>query len=80
LNYYVPNFGIDQDIKDAQKNIADEEKINGKWNPVRDGAGGFVLPALSPNGGQTHNGKHFLQLDSDIRMESDPICNSFGCT
>jgi len=77
-NYYVPNFGMDQDIVDAQQNIKTEEKLNGAWNPVRNGAGGFDMPALDPNGGQSHTGHHFLQLDSEIK--DDPVCNSSGCT
>jgi len=55
-----------------------EEGLNGQWNPVRDGAGGFAMPALDPTGGQSNNGHHFLQLDSESK--DDPVCNSAGCT
>jgi len=78
--YFVPNFGMDQDIKDAQSNIKLLEKAHGAWNPVRNGAGGYVMPDLAPGSSQTNNGHHFLQLYSDIRMQDDPICNSYKCT
>jgi hypothetical protein len=31
INYKVPNFGVDQDIVDSQKNLNDAEKKIGKW-------------------------------------------------
>ena len=31
INYKVPNFGVDQDIVDSQKNLDDAEKKLGKW-------------------------------------------------
>jgi len=78
--YYVPNFGMDQDIVDAQSNIKLLEKAHGAWSPVRDGAGGFVMPALAPGSSQSHNGHHFLQLDADIKTQDDPVCNSWKCS
>jgi hypothetical protein len=66
-DYFVPNFGIDEDIKITQKNIAASEKSKGhKWNPVKDGNGVWLVPGL-------------VQTESDIKIESDPICSSAGC-
>ena len=31
MNYKVPSFGMDQDIKDSLKNLKDSEKRLGKW-------------------------------------------------
>ena len=38
-DFAVPNFGVDVDIKDAQENIAESEKVlNHKWaDPENDG-------------------------------------------
>jgi len=64
-NYFVPNFGYDQDVVDAKKNIAAAEKSqNHVLDIKRDGEGSYNL----------------LQTGADIRLESDPICNSAGCT
>jgi hypothetical protein len=74
----VPNFGQDKDVKTTLKNIADAEKKLGKKlsTPKRDGDGSFSVP-IEKN--KSYNYKN-LQLDSDIVMESDPICSSAGCT
>jgi len=77
-DYFVPNFGIDQDIKDAQSNIAAQEKIHGAWNPPQDDNGVWDTPTAADNESYTY--KSNVQLESDIHLESDPICSSAGCT
>jgi hypothetical protein len=34
INYKVPNFGVDQDIVDSQKNLNDAEKKNRKMESI----------------------------------------------
>ena len=60
-DYFVPNWGIDSDITDSVKNLADAEKTQGHT---------LAIP------------KEYLgvQTESDLRLESDPICSSAGCT
>merc|ERR1712224_851832 len=71
-NYFVPNFGVDEDIKIAQANIADsEKKLKHTWKPVQDDNGVWMLPEA--------NKWNMVQLDSEINVESDPVCSSAGC-
>ena len=38
IDYFVPNFGIDNDIKATDKHIADsEKKLKHVWTPVKNG-------------------------------------------
>jgi len=72
LNYPVPNFGVDEDIKMTQGNIADsEKKLKHTWKPVEDENGVWVVPEA--------NKPVLLQTDSDVKVNSDPICTSAGC-
>ena len=48
-DYKVPNFGMDHDIIDTQKHIADEEKKHGKWTPVQDDNGKWEVPEAFNN-------------------------------
>ena len=42
VDYFVPNFGVDHDIKNTQKHVADAEKsIGHKWEPKLDEEGNF---------------------------------------
>ena len=76
-DYFVPNFGIDHDILDAQANIKSLEKVHGAWNPKQDDNGVWIVPTAHDN--NSYNYKN-VQLESDISLESDPICSSAGCT
>ena len=61
----MPNFGEDQNIIDAKKNINNAEKAIGhEFKAKLDGEGSYSL----------------IQTDSDLNLESDPICSSAGCT
>lgn len=45
INYKVPNFGVDEDIVNTQKHIAEQEKKqNHKWVPKQDENGAWVVP------------------------------------
>jgi len=46
-NYKVPDLGMDKDIVDTQKHIADQEKVHGAWNPVQDENGVWQVPKAS---------------------------------
>jgi hypothetical protein len=56
----------------AQANIAESEKMYGKFVPVKDYDGLWRV------GKETD--QIAAQLDADIHLASDPICNSAGCT
>ena len=56
----------------AQANIAESEKMYGKFVPVKDYDGLWRV-------GKEDN-TVAVQLDADIHLDSDPICNSAGCT
>jgi hypothetical protein len=45
VDYFVPNFGIDKDIVDAQKHISDAEKrLKHKWVPKQDEEDKWIVP------------------------------------
>jgi hypothetical protein len=44
MNYVVPNFGFDQDIKDATENISSAESTLGPWTPTQDKNGFWLVP------------------------------------
>jgi len=69
MDYKVPNFGIDTDIKQTQRSLQSTEKKLGKWNPKQDADGAYVVPTTVA-----------LQTESQVSLESDPICSSAGCT
>lgn len=49
-DYKVPNFGVDEDIANISQIISDQEKIHGKWTPVMDDNGVWIVPkAASAN-------------------------------
>lgn len=65
-DYPVPNFGLDKDIVDTQKHIKDtEDKLGHVWEHKKD----KPVPTATA-----------LNTAADVHLESDPICNSSGCT
>ena len=59
VNYFVPNFGQDNEIATSLDNTKKSEaSLNHKWDVKVD--------------------KENIQLDADIRLESDPIVSSVG--
>jgi len=75
-DYFVPNFGVDEDIKITQNNIKREEKrLNHQWTPKQDENGVWLVPDPINNNNYTY--KSFVQLEAET--ESDPICSSAGC-
>ena len=62
------DYGVDQDILDAQKSIASIEKIHGAWNPVQDENGYWIVPEAFNN--KSYNYKA-VQLESSEESESD---------
>lgn len=82
--YFVPDFGIDQDIKNVKSSIAStEQKLKTKWNPKQDANGAWNMPEAASadsygyNKLQYINNSGLVQLDAEV--ESDPICASSGC-
>ena len=67
-NYFVPHFGEDPDISSTKANLASTEKAMGHTFALDqgyvDGQGSYGL----------------TQIDSDIKLDSDPVCSSAGCT
>ena len=44
INYKVPNFGVDHDIKATQKHEKDTSKKLGAWNPKKDKDDKWIVP------------------------------------
>lgn len=73
----MPNFGVDEDIVNVQNSIKYEQDKQGHvWTPTQDSNGYWNLPAAASNASYSYN----VQLDSDIKLEDDPICSSAGCS
>jgi hypothetical protein len=68
LDYKVPNFGLDKDIKNTVASLKSTEKKLGNWNPTKDADGAFVVPTSMA-----------LQTQAELAMGDDPICSSAGC-
>ena len=51
--------------------------MHGVWTPKKDETGSWAVPTAADN--DSYNYKA-LQLDAEVALESDPICNSSGCT
>jgi hypothetical protein len=49
LDYFVPNFGVDEDVKMTQDNINEQEKKHGKWQPKLDSNGVWIVPEAHSN-------------------------------
>ena len=95
-SYPVPNFGVDTDIITTQRNIKDAETDLGiKYTATFDKAAppsAYAVPGLGPDAdilATTKNLKaaektlgkwNLVQTDSQVDVESDPICSSAGCT
>jgi hypothetical protein len=65
-DYFVPHFGSDPEITASLKNLGDQEAKHGTWN----------IPAET-------FAQVFESKPEDVehlQLESDPICNSAGCT
>ena len=55
MNYKVPDFGMDHDIIDTQKHIADQEKAQGHtWVPTQDEDGHWNVPEAHSNKSYTY--------------------------
>jgi hypothetical protein len=75
---HLPNLGADQDIVDAQNNIAAAEDTLGTWTPTQDKNGFWNVPTPFAADSYNYHGRDvFVQLDAET--ESDPICSSAGC-
>ena len=45
INYFVPNFGVDHDIKGSEVNTAEAEKALGTtWTPTKDKDDKWIVP------------------------------------
>lgn len=47
--YFVPDFGMDQDVIHTGKHIADQEAKHGAWNPSKDENGKWNVPTAHNN-------------------------------
>ena len=75
-----PNFGVDQDILDTQKAIADQEKLLGhEWKPVQDDNGYWNVPEAAAADSYTYRDTGAWYSLLQLGEHSDPICPSSGC-
>ena len=72
-DYKVANHGVDHDIKTSDSNTAAAEAKLGAWVPKQDEDGKWIVPT------ETAEFK-LTGTQTDVRMTSDPICSSAGCT
>lgn len=61
MDYFVPNFGVDQDILDAQKHEADADKFLAKRKFVKD----------APEGKETKSVTSMKDQDEKLKKEAD---------
>ena len=83
MNYKVPDYGQDRDIKDSLKNMDDAEKKLGPWKlPPKNETTDKLFPTNNTlaAGKKTPPQKAALAVTADINLKSDPICSSAGCT
>ena len=57
MDYFVPNFGEDQDIRNVKAAVAQQEALHGKWAPVQDDNGFWVVPGPADNHSYTYGKK-----------------------
>ena len=43
-DYYVPDFGLDSDIKGTMQSMAQSEQTVGKWTPKLSEDGEYIVP------------------------------------
>jgi len=67
---FKKSTGLEDDVTMTQSNIAESEKLYGKFVPVKDYDGLWRVGKEDQN---------VVQLDADIHLDSDPICSSAGC-
>lgn len=73
MDYPVPDFGVDHDVKHTQDHIAQVEKTLGvTWNPDQDDDGKWIVPTEEADFKLTGT-------TADVHLESDPMCLSTGC-
>jgi hypothetical protein len=54
MDYFVPDFGLEDDVVVAQKNIADQEALHGPWVPTQDENGVWIVPGPADNSSYTY--------------------------
>jgi len=96
-DYFVPNFGQDRDVAATlYHSQGQEQRLGHQWNALKPAAKPHPVDYAVPNFGMDHDikvslhnqknaetslGKEVtMQSAADVHMESDPICNSAGCT
>lgn len=83
VDYKVPDFGVDHDIKDSLKHMKDQEADKGTWTLPKDKEGKIISSYPSNNtlaSGKKPAEKQAIAVSADVQMKSDPICSSAGCT
>ena len=79
INYPVPDFGMDHDIKHSLKHMKDQEEKHGEWNlPEPINGTYYVNPDIVASQKSKKPSKQAaVAVQADMR--SDPICSSAGC-
>ena len=96
-DYFVPNFGPDRDVQATLQHAqGQEQRLGHNWVALKPKAKPHPVDYPVPDFGMDHEikvslhnqknaetalGKEVtMQSAADIHLESDPICNSAGCT
>lgn len=70
---------MDQDVATTMKNLKDQEGVHGVWElPPKDYLGIQLSETMNLNDNESD--QQNVQLADKMMLESDPICNSAGCT
>jgi hypothetical protein len=84
IDYPVPDFGQDHDIKDSLKHLDDSEAKHGPWVlPPKNETTSTLFPTnntLASAKQMVPAHKSALAVSADIQQKDDPICSSAGCT
>ena len=79
-DYFVPHFGVDQDIINTTGSIAQSEAaLKHKWVPKQDKNGFWNMPQAADNASYGYNKDVYVNNSGLVQLESDPICSSAGC-
>jgi hypothetical protein len=53
-DYRIPDFGLEEDMKQSAASISQQEAIHGKWVPVQDDNGVWIVPEAAKSKSYSH--------------------------
>jgi len=72
-----PNDPLDEDVIDTMGHVEQQEALHGKWVPVQDDNGVWILPSAYDNRSYTYASGEptdmAVQLDSESEVKREPL-------